>query len=552
MDILFVVTTISFFIWAVRNCFYWVWLWHKNEYRFDLTSLYIRERVDGRKILFSFIFFLKLLAIVLFVATVFDETLIIPYHIFVASIFLIDSLKVIKEIGTRTIKLPPVSFRSAFIIIPTICLITLFYFNPLLDIYLWFLLLDRFLIICIIFFIFATFFPSELWDDYQVEKAKKKLLKKDNLLVIVVAGGVGKTITSSLLSYILGTHFRVMLVQTKHNTYIEIAKRINKELREETNIMIVPLDAYQKNDFEKASKLLNPKIVVLTSPPKNKEWLFKDESENIKKYFELIDTMQSGGVVLLDGDSLDIQKTYIQNKRYINKLSKKIKIIWYSGENKRAPTHISNQTICTNVSARKDEILFDVLMQKKKMRFAATSLAKNHIPHILPGIAIAQLLGKENSEIQQSISQVTSPPQYMITTKLTNGAMLIDNSLSSANELLTESLIIYDSYKGMKILVLTPDDMYTKQTKEDYYTFGKRIAQICDILVLTNRNFNKQLVKGFYDSGSGCIIKYGRKRAMVTYISQRLTKKGDIAVFVGKEAGTILHSIQKKSSLIIS
>ena len=49
-NILFQITSVFFFVWVLRNIFFWIYLWQIKEYRFDRISIHLFEKVGFEKV----------------------------------------------------------------------------------------------------------------------------------------------------------------------------------------------------------------------------------------------------------------------------------------------------------------------------------------------------------------------------------------------------------------------------------------------------------------------------------------------------------------------
>jgi UDP-N-acetylmuramyl pentapeptide synthase len=134
----------------------------------------------------------------------------------------------------------------------------------------------------------------------------------------------------------------------------------------------------------------------------------------------------------------------------------------------------------------------------------------------------------------------------MIPYRMNSGAAIIDDSHPTDPLSVRSSLEYMRIYNGKKILVLTPMTTIDKQTASDHYALAKEIATTCDYLFLTNRHYSRQFVKGFYESGGGCIIKYGSQSAIASFIMTQLKSKEDIAVLEGEDTQLILPELLKR------
>ena len=217
MDVLFIITSCAFFVWIVRNIFYCVALFQENDFRFDRLFLHLRETAEGRSILFSIISFLKWVAIVLYALVIFREQFALYFHVFVFSIYTFQAILVGRDIVFQHLKIPFLTLFTKIIIASMLLSVTAIFSFPLLDKYFWLLVIDRFIPILVLLFVFLFSFPKEVVEDLVVQKAMKKIKKHKNLLVIGIVGSYGKSSTKEFLYQLLSEKFVVIRPNGKNN-----------------------------------------------------------------------------------------------------------------------------------------------------------------------------------------------------------------------------------------------------------------------------------------------------------------------------------------------
>ncbi len=143
MNILYSITSILFFIWIIRNILFWVSLWQIKEYRLDRVLIHLRETGQGRRLFFSPLSILKWIAFLFYILIVFNGRYIFISQIFVTAIFTIQALFVLKEIYDHSYKRPVLTVKTLIILFLTLGIVSLFFFIPLFESFLWLVFLDK-------------------------------------------------------------------------------------------------------------------------------------------------------------------------------------------------------------------------------------------------------------------------------------------------------------------------------------------------------------------------------------------------------------------------
>lgn len=391
MNLLFVLTSSLFFLWIVREIFFWSKVWQDNEYRLDRFWEYLRRK--KLKIFFSnplFLFF-KLLLFVSFVFVLINDDLLLDYQYCILFLYFIQAGIVIREIYRNALKKPRLVGRVKVIILLSILTVFLLFSVPLLDKFFWFLLIDLTLSGVIAFFVFLLSFPNELYIDMQIEKATKKLRSHKNLLVIGITGSYGKSVTKEFIAHVLATKFRVVKTHGHDNTASGIARVINEKVSDRTQIFVAEMSAYKKGEIALLCEFIRPKYGVLTAINNHHLSLFKT-FENIKKTnYELLQSLSKNGTCIINGDN-----------SYSYELSKKTKkkhVIYCS--KKRVAIKGEHHITAYNSVQKKGRTTFDVQVGDTTMHLVKSS--HHGVDYLLPGIYLAHSLGVPEKDIKKAV-----------------------------------------------------------------------------------------------------------------------------------------------------
>jgi len=209
---------------------------------------------------------------------------------------------------------------------------------PLTDRFFWLLLIDAAIFPLVIFFVLLFVFPIEIYNDWKIEKAGRRIRSYKNILVIAVTGSVGKSMVKDYLAEILKYKFNVVKTKGKGNTMPGIANTILEEINNSTEIFIAEISAYKKGEINLLCEFIRPTIGILTAINSNHLSLFKT-LDNIKKINnELVKYLPKHGFCLFAGNNSNTTGLY--------KNSKKTKVIYKTSQTQQY-FFLSNNNNCS-------------------------------------------------------------------------------------------------------------------------------------------------------------------------------------------------------------
>lgn len=542
MNLLFTLTSLLFFIWIFRNTLFWVALWQLKEYRFDRILIHLRDTHQGKSLMFSPLSIIKLVSVLAYPFLVLNNQYTSLFSLLVLTVYFIQFLLIIKEINTHVFKRPVITFKSLIIIFLTILTVVSIFLLPLVDKYIWIIFLDKLTILIIAFFVFLFSFPTEIYRDWKISQAIKKINSQKNLLVIGVTGSFGKSSTKDYIAQILSKKFNVLKTQGTNNTPIGIANTILSGLKQNTEILVVEMGAYKKGEISQMCQIVHPKIGVLTAVSNQHLSLFGNVQNIMEAKYELIQALPLDGLALFNGNNENAFKLF--------KKTKKNKILYYSkNKNNTMIKDIQKEKhiIADDIVVEKNQLLFNVSINKLKMSLRARLIGMHNIENILPGIYIASNLGMKEKEIERAVVSLTNLPKTMSKHMFLKNSVMIDDTFNANPDAVLAALKYMSIYKGKKIMVLQPMIELGNSAGLEHERIAKEISRVCDFLLLTNNNYFQNIKQGLSAGGGECVLKVGSPTEIANFVGENLSKES-ITVFEGKEAAFALKKVMNKSN----
>lgn len=394
MDALFIFISSLFFLWVIRELFYWLAVWQENEYRQDRFFAALKRK-SRRKSYSSTLFQItKWIIFFSFGFIVFNDDLLVPYQYVIIALYLLQAFFLIREIYLNHLKKPEINLRAVLIIALTLSTVLLIFAIPLVDRFFWLLFVDLSTPLIVAFYVLFFAFPIEIYNDWQIEKAVIKMRSHPNLLVIAVTGSVGKSMTKEYIYRLLKKKYKVIKTDGKNNTAAGIARTVLQKLDNDTQIFVAEISAYKPGEIKMLCQLIRPQIGVLTAINSYYLPLFKS-LENIKKTnYELVTSLPSHGFCLYNGDNKNTFELYKKSRRgkILYRASKAHELLKI-GQKEIAATDISHKTKRTTFSAT---------IKNKKTDFILNS--SHHIDQLLPAIYLASFLGMSEQEMRREVA----------------------------------------------------------------------------------------------------------------------------------------------------
>lgn len=529
MTIFLTVISIAFFIWVLRNIFFWVNLWQRKEYRWDMMVIHFRETFQGRRIFYSFGNFLKWILFFSYIIVIFVDNFTVWYEILVGCFFIIQAVLVCKEVVRHTFKKPILTIKAMLLILLSLLGIVCLFLIPLANMFVWLIFVDRVIPLVVALFVFFLSFPTEIHRDLLIKEATEKMKAYKNILVIAVSGSYGKTSTKEYIAQILSKKYAVVKTPASQNTPIAVARTILGKIKEDTEIFVAELGAVKRGEVAELAAIVQPKISVTTAVSDQHISLYGNLENVVLSEYELIHALPRDGLAIFNGNSehidLLIEKT------------KKKKIIYECFENRPKRKIIIG---ATNIRPTTQGVTFTAILEGKEVTCKTSLFGSHVVENILPAMYLAKHLGMKDDEIKQVVSELVPPPQTMTKISLKKELIGIDDSFNASPESVFSAMDYLALYKTKKIFVMGPLTELGHGAKERHFQIGMKAGKICDYLFLLNRNFVKEIREGAKNSTCKIII------ASADTIAKEIlaiAKQDDVVVFEGKESKMVMKKL---------
>lgn len=322
---------------------------------------------------------------------------------------------------------------------------------------------------------------------YYESKAQIKLKEMNKLKVIGITGSYGKTSSKNILNDILNIKYISRPTPKNLNTEYGLMITINNYLDKFDEIFIAEMGAYKRGEIKKLCNMVHPKYGILTTIGLAHLETFGSPENIIKTKFELIESLPSDGIGVLNGDD---------PKQLSYNIKSKCKKIWIGIDNHDVDIYACDINYSYKGSS------FNVVFKgdDNKYPFETKLLGNHNIYNILAGIALGREFGMKINELQKGVSKV-KPIESRL--ELRNyGYMYQINDAYNSNPVGAKvALDVLNLMPGMKIVVTPGMTELGEKEQELNNIFGTQISKVADYVILVGEKRTKPIFKGIIESG---------------------------------------------------
>lgn len=318
---------------------------------------------------------------------------------------------------------------------------------------------------------------------------KRKALKKIRLLnipVVGITGSYGKTSSKNIINDILSIKFNSFATPKNFNTTYGLILTINNYLDKFNDIFIAEMGAFKKGEIKKSCDFIKPTHGVLTIIGEAHLESFGSR-ENIQKgKFELIESLPSNGIAILNGDD-EYQINY--------KIKNNCNIYWIGIDNDKADLSASNIKLAHNGTT------FDAKFkdEDEPITFTTKLLGYHNVYNVLAGILLGKKLGMSINELKRGVLKIQTI-EHRLELKKIGTLNIIDDAYNSNPVGSKAAVEVLGMMPGTKIIV-TPgmielgDKQYELNKK-----FGAYIANAVDYAILIGAEQTKPIYDGLIEN----------------------------------------------------
>jgi len=296
----------------------------------------------------------------------------------------------------------------------------------------------------------VSFFYENMAKKYYVKKAARKL-SKSRAMSIAITASFGKTSIKNYLHAFLKDDFKVQITPRSVNTDIGIAKEINENLQEDTEIFIAEAGARQRGDILKISNILGQKYAILG-----------EVGEQHIEYFKTFDNVLATKKEILSKD------LYCAFAHESSRLEKSEKIVIYS-------------KLVSDVEASLQGTSWLLDLENEKIQLKTKVLGRFNAYNISAAFLLALKLGVSKEKLIKAVGNLKNV-EHRLQKIEQNGKIIIDDSFNGNLQGMLEACELAKTYSGRKVII-TPG--IVESDKKSNEIFAKKVNEIFDLVIIT-------------------------------------------------------------------
>ena len=325
-----------------------------------------------------------------------------------------------------------------------------------------------------------------------------KITRNNSLANIIgITGSAGKTTLKNLTSFMLKHYGNVYQSPYSYNNKFGVPFSLSN-LKRNTDYGIFEIGMNKKGEIDNLSKLVKPRIGVITNVSEAHINNFKNLKDIAKAKGEIINNITSGGDLVLNKD----EKFYNFFCRIANK--KKINIISFSTKKK-------TDIFLNKIEKRKKYYRATITIKNKKLFFDIRYPNKNFIINILACVSVLCALNLDLKKLSNKLLDFPTPEGR--------------GDIVSVNKFGKSFKLIDESYNANPLSMISAiDNMSNYKVKRN----SSKLALLGDMLELGKKsnNLHMQISKAINKSQIDKVFVYGKHiKTTFAFLSKRKTGK---------------------------
>lgn len=317
-------------------------------------------------------------------------------------------------------------------------------------------------------------------------KAVNKLNTMSDVNVIGITGSFGKTSIKNIIGHVLGEHERTLITPESYNTPMGLTITINKFLSPFHQNFIAEMGAYYEGEIQELCDMVSPSVGVVSSVGPQHLETFKTIGTITKTKMELIESLPSDGLGILNLDN-----EYIKNY----KIKNDVLVKWYSLKDETADIFAYDIKYVDGI------MIFKIKFNGNIHLIESNLLGQHNVENILAAILVSDYKGIEIQEIINSISTLKPIKNRLELNKLNKNLYILNDAFNSNPVGIYEALNILNSFENKIKIVITPGLIDLGSiTHEFHVKLGEDLISLAEYIYIVGNTNKKDLKFGAVNS----------------------------------------------------
>ncbi|MDE6801963.1 MAG: UDP-N-acetylmuramoyl-tripeptide--D-alanyl-D-alanine ligase [Muribaculaceae bacterium] len=321
-------------------------------------------------------------------------------------------------------------------------------------------------------------------------EARDILASIPDLRIIGITGSYGKTSTKHYLHAILSSHFDTLMTPGSYNTTLGVIRTIREYLQPYNEIFIVEMGAKQLGDIREICDLVHPSIGIVTAVGEQHLESFKSIENVQRTKFELVDSLPSDGLAVINDDFPMIASRQVDN----------VPVIRYTAR----PDDLTAQYRATDIAYTPAGTTFTIVGPDDfSIDLTTRLLGECNISNLTAAVAVAVYLGVPADKIRYAVENI-EPVEHRLSIRRTAGGLtIIDDAFNSNPHGSRMAMEVLSQFTGGRRIVITPGMIELGQRQAELNRdLGGHISRSADIAIIVGEYNREALTAGIASDGT--------------------------------------------------
>ena len=307
-----------------------------------------------------------------------------------------------------------------------------------------------------------------------------------DLTVIGITGSYGKTSTKHYLHRILSEEFDVLMTPGSFNTTMGVIRTVREYMKPYNRIFICEMGAKQPGDIKEICDLVHPSIGIVTAVGPMHLETFKTLENVQRTKFELIDSLPSDGLAVVNNDFEACASRPVDN----------VSCFRYT-----ATGVGSSQYVADDISYGPEGTDFSVTgPDGSVIRLHTRLVGECNISNLMAAVIVALHLGMSEEKIRYAVESIEQVEHRLNVKRTPGGITIIDDAFNSNPSGSRMAVDVLSGFTGGNRIIVTPGmielgDRQFELNRE----LGRHIAGRVDMAVVVGRYNRDALLAGLAD-----------------------------------------------------
>lgn len=323
--------------------------------------------------------------------------------------------------------------------------------------------------------------------------AERILREMPRLKIIGVTGSYGKTSTKHYLKKILETTFDVAMTPGNFNTTLGVIRTVREYLKPYNEVFIVEMGAKQTGDIKDICDLVHPTVGIVTAVGEQHLESF-GSIENVQRTkFELVDSLPSDGLAVVNNDF-----PYIASRKVDN-----VECIRY-GVNREAKGYDEVRFTAEDIVYGQRGTTFTVVdtLTGNRLPLRTQLVGECNVSNLLAAVAVALHLGVTPENIRYAVEQIRQVEHRLSLRHVPGGVTIIDDAYNSNPAGSKMALDVLAMMRPGRRFIITPGMIELGERQEELNRkFGFHMASCVDVAIIVGLYNRDAIVAGLSEGG---------------------------------------------------